>query len=102
MSEICDIEFSKTPNLKNELFNREYLSPQINTARKFLMRKVLEFEADPLLGFEELKFPPEKSIYLSLLKNTGIHAIENGIHYYTAPADKSFMPLWDECISFLN
>ena len=101
LSEICDVEFTKAPNLKNELFNREFLSPQINTARKFLMRKVLEFESDPLLGFEELKFPPEKSIYLSLLKNTGIHTIKDGVHCYATPTDLSFMPLWDECISFL-
>jgi hypothetical protein len=102
LSEICDVEFTKTPSLKNELLNRENLSPQINTARKFLMRKVLEFENDSLLGFEATKFPPEKSIYLSLIKNTGIHSQTNGIYQYNQPTDLSFLPLWDECISFLN
>lgn len=102
LSEICNIEFTKTPNLKNELFNRENLSPQINTARKFLMRKVLEFENDASLGFEETKFPPEKSIYLSLIKNTGIHRIDNGTYKYNQPTDLSFQPLWDECILFFN
>ena len=102
LSEICDVEFTKTPNLKNELFNRENLSPQINTARKFLMRKVLEFENDSLLGFEETKFPPEKSIYLSLLKNTGIHSLYNGSYQYSQPTDLSFLALWEECMSFLN
>lgn len=102
LSEICDMEFTKTPSLKNELFNRENLSPQINTARKFLMRKVLEFENDSLLGFELTKFPPEKSIYLSLLKNTGIHSSRNGVYEYSQPTDISFLPLWEECESFLN
>lgn len=102
LSEICDREFNRTPKLKNELFNRENLSPQINTARKFLMRKVLEFENDPLLGFDTTKFPPEKAIYLSLLKNTGIHTSNNGIYAYHAPNTQSFLPLWNECISFLN
>ncbi|WP_016988896.1 hypothetical protein [Flavobacterium sp. ACAM 123] len=102
LSEICDLEFTSAPNLKNELFNRENLSPQINTARKFLMRKILEFENDAMLGFDNTKFPPEKSIYLSLLKNTGIHRLNNGIYGYDLPIDLSFLPLWEECLSFLN
>ncbi|WP_264529246.1 hypothetical protein [Flavobacterium sp. N502540] len=103
LSEICDREFNRTPKIKNELFNRENLSPQINTARKFLMRKVLEFENDHLLGFEASKFPPEKSIYLSLLKHTGIHRLDtNGIYSYQAPKIESFLPLWEECVDFLS
>lgn len=103
LSRICDDEFDKAPVLKNELFNRENLSPQINTARKFLFRKVLEFENNPLLGFEESKFPPEKSIYLSLLKNTGIHRENKDIYEYGAPSsESSFMHLWNECNSFLS
>lgn len=102
LSQICDNEFSKAPLLKNELFNRENLSPQINLARKYLMRKVLEFENDSMLGFEETKFPPEKSIYLSLLKNTGIHRINNGVYAYCEPTEPSFIDLWNECIVFLN
>lgn len=101
LSEICDNEFAKAPSIKNELFNRENLSPQINTARKFLMRKVLEFENESYLGFEDSKFPPEKSIYLSLLKNTGIHNYENGVYSFNHPSDNTFNPLWDECNSFL-
>lgn len=101
LSKICDEEFEKAPSIKNELFNRENLSPQINSARKFLMRKVLEFENESYLGFEDSKFPPEKSIYLSLIKNTGIHQKSKGIFTYNSPTDSSFKPLWDECISFL-
>jgi hypothetical protein len=101
LSKICDSEFEKTPRLKNELINRENLSPQINTARKFLMRKILEFENEPTLGFEESKFPPEKSIYFSLIKNTGIHRASNNIFSYHTPIDSSFLPLWEECDAFL-
>lgn len=101
LSEICDTEFYQAPVLKNELFNRENLSPQINTARKFLMRKVLEFEADSLLGFEATKFPPEKSIYLSLLKHTGIHREIDGSYQYASPTEASFAPLWEACNAFL-
>jgi hypothetical protein len=102
LSEICDEEFNRTPKLKNELFNRENLSPQINTARKFLMRKVLEFENDAVLGFEAAKFPPEKSIYLSLLKHTGMHRANDGVYSFQAPNVDSFLPLWQECMAFLS
>ena len=102
LSKICDKEFNKSPILKNELINRENLSPQINSARKVLLRKVLEFENDELLGFDAIKFPPEKSIYLSLLKNTGIHAINNGNYEYNIPSDTSFSELWGECLKFLK
>lgn len=102
LSKICDQEFFKAPILKNELFNRENLSPQINSARKFLFRKVLEFENDALLGFEESKFPPEKSIYLSLLKNTGIHTKKNNSYQFSEPTNASFKDLWNECNLFLD
>ncbi|RKS03075.1 ATP-binding protein [Flavobacterium sp. 102] len=101
LSEICDREFGDAPILKNELFNRENLSPQINTARKFLMRKVLEFENDALLGFEVSRFPPEKSIYLSLLKQSTIHREVDGVYQYAPPLEGTFTPLWTTCNAFL-
>ncbi|RAR73713.1 ATP-binding protein [Flavobacterium aciduliphilum] len=101
LSDICDKEFYKAPKIKNELFNREFLSPQINLARRLLMRKVLEFMDKPNLGFEDSKFPPEKSIYLSLIKNTGIHNNSNEFYTYNIPTATSFKYLWDECNKFI-
>ena len=101
LSDICNKEFNKAPRIKNELFNREFLSPQINLARRLLMRRALEFMDKPNLGFEVSKFPPEKSIYLSLLKNTGIHNNSNEFYVYNRPTDPSFKPLWEECNKFI-
>jgi hypothetical protein len=95
LSNICDIEFDKAPKIKNELFNREFLSPQINLARRLLMRRVLEYKDEPNLGFEDSKFPPEKSIYLSLLKHTGIHNNSNEFYSYKEPTEPTFKHLWD-------
>jgi hypothetical protein len=102
LSDICDNEFFKAPIIKNELFNREFLSPQINLARRMLMRRMLENMELKNLGFEDSKFPPEKSIYLSLLNNTGIHTFSEGVYSYNKPIDSSFNYLWDECVNFFK
>lgn len=68
LSKICDIEFKKAPHYKNELVNKEFLSSQISTARKSLIRHLLNNESIENLGFPNDKFPPEKSIYITYFK----------------------------------
>ncbi len=104
LSTICNIEFNETPAFKNELVNKEFLSPQILTARKALIRALLSNETIEYLGFPSDKFPPEKSIYISLLKDTGIHSKNKELNHfsYGAPTDRTFSALWEECTNFLQ
>lgn len=102
LSEIIDIVYNKTPILHNELINREKLPAAINTARKEFLKNLFESWVKPDLGFDKDKFPPEKTIYLSLLKNTGIHKKENNTFILSEPTDKSFKHLWVCCEEFLN
>jgi len=102
LSEIIDLVYSKTPIIHNELINREKLPAAINFARKYLFKSVFENWHQPDLGFDKNKFPPEKTIYLSLLKNTGIHRKANNVFILAEPSDKSFKPLWDCCEDFLS
>jgi hypothetical protein len=51
------------------------------------------------MGFPEDKFPPEKTIYYSLLKSTGLHI--NG-EFADKPSNDGFMPIWQACEDFLN
>ena len=60
-------------------------------ARKNLIKALVSNFDKPNLGFPDDKFPPEKTIYLSLLKSTGIH--HNG-YALTKPTDESFNVLW--------
>src|SRR5690606_28890530 len=53
LSEICYKIYPKTPIFKNELLNREFLSSPINTARKSLIRNILENEQEAELAFSE-------------------------------------------------
>jgi hypothetical protein len=61
----------------------------------------LDNAAEQNLGFKDGKFPPEKTIYLTLLQNTGIHKL--GREYLLdAPTEGSFLPLWKACEAFLD
>lgn len=98
LSAICDWAYPATPIFRNEMVNKGKLSGAMQPARRNLIRALVSNFDKPNLGFSDDKFPPEKTIYLSLLQNTGIH---NG---YTLgrPADRSFNALWNECIRFLD
>lgn len=98
LSDICDWAYPATPVFRNEMVNKGKLSGAMQPARRNLIKALVSNFDKPNLGFPDEKFPPEKTIYLSLLKNTGIH---NG-YALARPVDESFNALWDECIRFLD
>lgn len=105
LTDICYKIYEKTPSFNNELINKQFLSAPINAARKYLIRSLLENEHIENLGFPDDKFPPQKAIYISLLKESGIHQKNKKIGYYelTKPEKKSnFYNLWNESEKFLE
>lgn len=64
--------YSKAPIIHNELINRDRPSSQAVSARNKLLYAMLNNENQADLGIE--KFPPEKSIYRSVLLASGIHS----------------------------
>ncbi len=101
LSQICEDVYSKTPILRNELINRHYLPGTISSARRRLLKHLFENWEIEDLNFEMKKYPPEKTIYLSLLKNTGIHKKTNNGFVLDMPDDKSYQYLWNTCARFL-
>ena len=100
ISDVCNDVYSATPVMNNELFNRHKLSSQIATARNYLIRALLNNNTEKDLGFAADKFPPEKTIYFSLLKDTGLHN-ENGLQDH--PKEKSGIDtLWEASMNFLK
>jgi hypothetical protein len=94
LSDACEIAYVNTPKYLNEMVNREYLSSPILTARKALIRQMISNGDQLDLGFSNTLYPPEKTIYLSLLKNTGIHKSKGLQAVYGEPTDATFKPLW--------
>lgn len=99
LSDVCNEVYSKSPVMKNELFNRHKLSSPISMARKNYLVALTENYQKEDLGFDQDKFPPEKTIYYSLLKNTGLH--KNGV-FLDKPVGKGLIDIWEECNQFLQ
>lgn len=102
LSEISDKIYSGTPIFKNELVNKTKISGQVANARKKLINRLLNNINETNLGFDSTEFPPEKSIYLTLLRETGAHKIIDGAGILTKPDDKSYNELWEAGNLFLH
>jgi len=63
--------YSSTPTVINELVNRSKPSGSANSATNKLLLAMLNNDSEEDLGFDETTFPPEKGIYLSVLKSKG-------------------------------
>ncbi len=98
LTDICDSVYYGTPIQRNELINRSKLSGAIQFAKKNLIEALIKNQTEPNLGLDDDKFPAHKTIYLTLLKATGIHS--NG--HLQAPTDPSYQLLWQTCISFIE
>lgn len=98
LSSICNDVYCKAPMVNSELFNRHSLSTSISTAKKKYLTALIEHGDEQELGFPVDAFPPEKTIYLALLKETGLH---DGNTWHDRPTDKGFCQLWDACEDFL-
>jgi len=101
ISEICEEVYSACPKFDNELINKNKLPGAISKARRTLIDKLISNYSELNLGFDD-KYPPEKTIYLSLIKNTGIHREVEGSLDLTKPTDKSFQKLWNVCEEFFE
>jgi len=73
LSVLCSEIYSSAPCVHNELVNRRVLSSAAAKARSLLVEGIFRNANTEYLGMNSSKKPPQMSIYLSLLKETGIH-----------------------------
>lgn len=71
VSDACDRAYCEAPIVKNELINRRSLSSAVAAARRNLLERMLLHGDQKWLGIEG--YPPELSIYLSVLASSGLH-----------------------------
>jgi hypothetical protein len=99
LSEICKLAYPETPVYRNELVNREYLSSPILTARKALINDLLENGNLLDLGYPANKFPPQKTIFWSLLK--AVHQPGSSELFTAFTSDSGLFSLWSASEDFL-
>lgn len=102
-SKVFSDVYSKTPTVKCEMLNKDKISVSISMARRKLLVRMLDEPSTEDLGFEEDRFPPEKTIYDILLKRTGIHRMAGENEYsFGEPTVESIQSLWKACTDFLD
>ncbi|WP_430410862.1 hypothetical protein [Kordia sp.] len=103
LSEICFKIYQNTPSINMELINKHKVSGSINSARKQYFFRLVNHWQEKDLGYPESKFPADKTIYWSLIKNTGIHRKQDQGYVLTKPnsSDENFNKVWDKCETFL-
>ncbi len=105
LSAILEKVYTKAPIIKNELINRNKTSAQANSAKNKLVTGLLNNILLPDLGFDADKYPPEKSIYRALLKETGIHVKKGGYWQLMPPANDNpyrLFHIWEGIDHFLS
>lgn len=103
LTKICTDIYSATPVFRSELVNRSKLSSQIHTAKRIYFKHLVNHLNDDNLGFEKDKFPPEKTIYLTLLKENGlVPAPQNPFAQVKVNEGSKFKMLWEHGEEFLE
>lgn len=85
LSMISDELYDQAPYLCNELLNRRSLSSAAAAARMRLIERMFLSADQPELGISPAKAPPEKSMYLSVLREGKVHREEAGRFIISEP-----------------
>jgi ribosomal protein S15P/S13E len=103
LSQVCKTIYEATPVFKNELVNKHKISASIHSAKRNYFKALANNWDKENLGFDETKYPPEKTIYFSLLKENGISLYrENAYDIITINKHSSFNKLWKASEKFLE
>ena len=102
LSAVLEKIYPYSPEIHNELINRDKLSSQAAAARNRLLSLLLTNVDKEDLGIDPKKFPPEKAIYRATLRETGIHQKKNGgWKLCEPPAGSSLADAWKRVEEFL-
>jgi len=102
LSRICDEVYPATPVWRNELINRRALSSAAAAARRNLIQAMIEQASQENLGIHG--FPPERSIYETLLRRSRLHREKSGEWGFYAPdakSDPAVVEIWRTIDRFL-
>ena len=103
LSSVLEKMYPNSPEIHNELINRDRLSSQAAAARNKLLSLLLTDSDKEDLGIDPKKFPPEKAIYRATLKEAKIHnETSKGWVLRAPPKDSSLFDAWNRVEKFLE
>ncbi len=93
LSDVCDVVYSASPEISNEMLGRRELTSQAAKARRELLTAMVEHHDEEWLGMEG--FGPEKAMYAALLRHPRIHRDNgDGTFGYHQPGRGSMNTAW--------
>jgi hypothetical protein len=99
LSDLFDQAYREAPAIKNELLNRRELSSAAAKARRNLLEAMIVRHDQPRLGFSG--YPPEVSMYRSVLEEHGLHRQADGRWRFLEPGG-AMRGVWGEIERFLE
>jgi hypothetical protein len=99
LSDLFDLAYSQAPPIRNELLNRRELSSAAAKARRNLLEAMILKRDELRLGFAG--YPPEVSMYRSVLEEHGFHRQVEGKWRFVAP-NGSMRSVWATIETFLD
>lgn len=105
LSDICDKVYGRAPIINNELINRHKLTSAIALARQRLTGAMITAGTAKDLKFEGN--PPERTIYLSLFRESKLHRAEHGhVGFFPPRSGKedpfNWSPVWQGLHKYLT
>jgi hypothetical protein len=104
LSRACDLTYSATPHIWNELIVRRQLSSSAAKARRNLIELMLDHSGKELLGLTG--YPPERAIYASVFQSSGVHRQDaDGVWRFGPPPESDplrLRPVWDAMQQFID
>ena len=85
LSEVLESVYSKSPVIKNELVNKDQVSAQGQSARTKLMKDMLNNLSHLNLGYEDDKFPAEKTVFNALFVSNNLYAYDGHQGQFVEP-----------------
>jgi hypothetical protein len=76
VSTVCDGVYDEAPLIENELVNRHALTSAGAGARQRLIEAMFTHGHEPDLGFNPSKNPPERALYLSMLRRGRVQRVD--------------------------
>jgi energy-coupling factor transporter ATP-binding protein EcfA2 len=109
VSTACDQVYPHTPHIRNEMVGRHQLTSIAARTRRELLTAMLLRSGQPLLGYEQDRYTPERAMYHGVIEYLGLHRaagelvndagadgtiLTHGISNPTPEKNPSVMPVW--------